>query len=205
LGNTPPSLPSYSLQLRAQGTRTFYEVMFRIDGRQVKRRVGPAWVTPAGKPRRGRPRDGCLDVATAHDRAREIVADRAAKAADPQAAGPTFREVARDYLRWLKRFRGAKPSTLADHGYALAEPNGTTSGQVMLALGDRACGRGHAPRRRELARCPRRVRCVASDDQQAARPPARGHRPDAGTDARAAPVEGGAGDTDLLIRPVNRL
>ncbi len=132
-----PSLPTYSLQLRAQGTRAFYEVMFRTGGRQVKRRVGPAWVTPAGKPRRGRPRDGCLDVATAHDRAREIVAERAGKAADPQAAGPTFREVARDYLRWLKRVRGAKPSTLADHGYALAEPNGTTSGQVILALGDR--------------------------------------------------------------------
>src|SRR5271169_817900 len=76
-----PSLPTYSLQLRPQGTRAFYEVMFRIDGRQVKRRVGPAWVTPAGKPRRGRPRDGCLDVAGAHDRAREIVAEQAVRAA----------------------------------------------------------------------------------------------------------------------------
>jgi integrase len=131
------SLPTYSLQLRAQGTRAFYEVMFRIDGRQVKRRVGPAWVTPAGKPRRGRPRDGCLGVAGAHDRAREIVAEQAVKAADPQATGPTFREVALDYMRWLERVKGAKPSTLADHGYALAEPNGTTNGQVMLALGDR--------------------------------------------------------------------
>jgi hypothetical protein len=133
----PPSLPTYSLQLRAQGTRAFYEVMFRTGGRQVKRRVGPAWVTPAGKPRRGRPRDGCLDVAGAHDRAREIVAEQAVKAADPQATGPTFREVALDYMRWLERVKGAKPSTLADHGYALAESNGTTSGQVMLALGGR--------------------------------------------------------------------
>ena len=133
----PPNPPTYSLQLRAQGTRAFYEVMFRIDGRQVKRRVGPAWVTPAGKPRRGRPRDGCLDVAGAHDRAREIVSEQAVKAADPQASGPTFREVALDYMRWLERVKGAKPSTLADHGYALAESNGTTSGQVMLALGGR--------------------------------------------------------------------
>lgn len=130
------NLPTYSLQLRAQGTRAFYEVMFRIDGRQVKRRVGPAWVTPAGKPRRGRPRDGCLDVAGAHDRAREIVAEHAVKAADPQA-GPTFRDVAGDYLRWLERVKGAKPSTLADHGYALAEANATTNGHVMRALGDR--------------------------------------------------------------------
>jgi integrase len=132
-----PNLPTYSLQLRAQGARAFYEVMFRTGGRQVKRRVGPAWVTPAGKPRRGRPRDGCLDVAGAHDRAREIVAEQAAKAADPQAAGPTFREVALDYMRWLERVKGAKPSTLADHGYALAEPNGTTNGHVMRTLGDR--------------------------------------------------------------------
>ena len=133
----PPSLPTYSLQLRAQGTRAFYEVMFRIDGRQVKRRVGPAWVTPDGKPRRGAPQDGFLDVAGAHDRAREIVAEQAVRAAGPQAAGPTFREVARDYMSWLERVKGAKPSTLADHGYALAESNGTTSGQVMLALGGR--------------------------------------------------------------------
>jgi integrase len=132
-----PSLPTYSLQLRAQGARAFYEVMFRTGGRQVKRRVGPAWVTSAGKPRRGRPRDGCLDVAGAHDRARQIVAEQAVKAAEPQASGPTFREVALDYMRWLERVKGAKPSTLADHGYALAEPNGTTNGQVMLALGDR--------------------------------------------------------------------
>src|SRR5271155_6188786 len=95
-----PSLPTYSLQLRAQGTRAFYEAMFPIDGRQLKRRVGPAWVTPAGKPRRGRPRDGFLDVAGAHDRAREIVAEQAVKAADPQAAGPTFPEGGLPYLRW---------------------------------------------------------------------------------------------------------
>jgi integrase len=132
-----PNLPTYSLQLREQGARAFYEVMFRTGGRQVKRRVGPAWVTPAGKPRRGRPRDGCLDVAGAHDRAREIVAEHAAKAADPQEAGPTFREVALDYMRWLEQVKGAKPSTLADHGYALAEPSGTTNGHVMRTLGDR--------------------------------------------------------------------
>ena len=132
-----PSPPAYSLQLRAQGTRAFYEVMFRVDGRQVKRRVGPAWVTSGGKPRRGRPRDGCLDVAGAHDRAREIVGEHAVEAADAQASGPTFRDVARDYLQWLERIKGAKPSTLADHGYALAEPNGTTNGHVMRTLGDR--------------------------------------------------------------------
>ena len=132
-----PSPPTYSLQLRAQGARAFYEVMFRIDGRQVKRRLGPAWVTPAGRPRRGAPRDGCLDVAAAHDRAREIVAEQVVEEAGPQEGAPTFREVALDYLRWLEQVKGAKPSTLADHGYALAEPNDTTNGHVMRTLGDR--------------------------------------------------------------------
>ena len=134
----PPRLPTYSLQLRAQGTRAFYEAMFRIDGPAVEDAGSePAWVTPDGRPRRGRPQDGFLDVAGAHDRAREIVAEQVDKASGPQASGPTFREVARDYMRWLERVKGAKPSTLADHGYALAESNGTTSGQVMLALGGR--------------------------------------------------------------------
>jgi integrase len=129
---TMPSLPTYSLQLR--GGR-FYDVYFRLNGRQVKRRVGPAWVK-AGKPRRGRPQDGYLDVAAAHDRARRIVAEHVASA-QPQQAGPTFREIAHEYLRWLEQVKGAKPSTLADHGYALAEPNGTTNGHVMRSLGDR--------------------------------------------------------------------
>ncbi|TMK98217.1 MAG: site-specific integrase [Actinobacteria bacterium] len=130
---TAMKLPTYSLQLR--GAR-FYDVYFRVNGRQVKRRVGRAWVKD-GKPRRGRPQEGFLDVAAAHDRAREIVAEHVATVAEPRSVGPTFRNVAREYMTWLAKVRGAKPSTLADHGYALAEPNGTTNGSVMRALGDR--------------------------------------------------------------------
>lgn len=75
----PRSLPSYSLQVRAQGDRAFYDVYFRWPaGRLVKRRVGPAWVNSNGEPRRGQPRDGCFDVARGHDRAREIVAEHVA-------------------------------------------------------------------------------------------------------------------------------
>src|SRR5438128_108355 len=130
---TAMKLPTYSLQLR--GAR-FYDVYFRVNGRQVKRRVGRAWVKD-GKPRRGRPQEGFLDVAAAHDRAREIVAEHVATVAEPRSVGPTFRNVAREYMTWLAKVRGAKPSTLAGHGYALAEPNGTTNGSVMRALGDR--------------------------------------------------------------------
>jgi integrase len=69
---------------------------------------------------------------------REAAADRAAN------APPTFRTVAWAYLDWLERVRGAKPATLRDHRYLLAEP-GTAhrrgarvhAGLIMRALGDR--------------------------------------------------------------------
>jgi fermentation-respiration switch protein FrsA (DUF1100 family) len=70
--------------------------------------------------------------------------DRESAEHERRARGVTFREVARAYLRWLADVAGAKPSTLRDHGYVLAEPGvahkrggGTTAGHVMAALGDR--------------------------------------------------------------------
>jgi hypothetical protein len=58
--------------------------------------------------------------------------------------GVTFRELARDYLRWLEEVKGARPSTLRDHGSVLAEPGqayrrgkGSARGLIMAALGDR--------------------------------------------------------------------
>jgi integrase len=140
----PPSPPSYSLQVREQGERAFYDVYFRWPaGRLVKRRVGRAWVNSQGEPRRGQPHDGYFDVARAHDRAREIVAEHVAST-EPQNAGPTFRDVAHEYLRWLEDVRGAKPSTLRDHRSTLSEPDvavrggrAKTNGHVMRALGDR--------------------------------------------------------------------
>ncbi len=132
---TPPSLPTYSLQVRELSGGPAYDIYFRWPaGRLVKRRIGPAWVTGDGKPRRGRPPEGVFDVAAAHDRAREIIAGHVAATAEP---GSTFREIARGYMDWLERVKGAKPSTLADHGYALAEPKGAVNGHVMRALGDR--------------------------------------------------------------------
>jgi integrase len=109
-----------------------WDVSFRLDGRQLKRRIGPAWV------RRRRPApEGAFTEGAAHDRAREIVAELVAAARTPLLSGPTFREVAGDYLHWLERVRGAKPSTLADHRTQLAEPGERTTGRIMAALGDR--------------------------------------------------------------------
>jgi integrase len=100
-------------------------------------------VTNECKPRRGRPQGGALDVAAAHDRAREIVAEYIAASQAP-TAGLTFREIAHAWLKWLEDVKGAKPSTMRDHRATLSEPgvpvrrgSRATNGRVMRALGDR--------------------------------------------------------------------
>jgi hypothetical protein len=121
----------------------------------MKRRLGPAWLardeTGALRRRRGRPKPGYLDehaAIVAKDRlVREVereLAERAAAAERAANAPPTFRAVAHAYLDWLERVRGAKPATLRDHGYLLAEPGaahrrgpGAHGGLIMAALGDR--------------------------------------------------------------------
>ncbi len=58
--------------------------------------------------------------------------------------GVTFRELAAEYLEWLEHVQYAKPSTLRDHRFLLAEPGqayrhgiGSSQGLIMAALGDR--------------------------------------------------------------------
>ena len=137
-----------------------YEAGWRHRGadgslKTMKRRLGPAWLERddgAGyRRRRGRPRAGYLDehaAIVAKDRlVREVeaeLAERAAAAARAAETPPTFRDVAHAYLDWVERVRGAKPSTLRDHRYLLAEPGarhrrgaGAHSGWIMRALGDR--------------------------------------------------------------------
>ncbi|MGH3026285.1 MAG: tyrosine-type recombinase/integrase, partial [Gaiellaceae bacterium] len=67
--------------------------------------------------------------------------DRARAAAETPL---TFRQAARAYLEWLERVKGAKPATLRDHNYLLAEPgtpyrrgSGSHAGTITAALGDR--------------------------------------------------------------------
>jgi integrase len=150
------SNPTASIIVREQRGRPFYEAKFRHDGRQVKRRIGPAWLErdPNGdgwRRHRGRVAEGAYDERTAHVAAAQLVSEYVTEAADLERAeherrtqGATFREVARAYLRWLEGVRGAKPSTLAGHRSVLAEPgipyrrgSGVTLGHIMAALGDR--------------------------------------------------------------------
>jgi len=121
----------------------------------MKRRLGPAWLEPDGagalRRRRGRPQPGYFDehtaIAAKDGLVRQVereLAERAAAAERAANAPPTFRTVAHAYLDWLERVRGAKPSTLRDHRYLLAEPGAvhrrtskTHRGLIIGALGDR--------------------------------------------------------------------
>jgi len=132
----------------------FYEAKWRREGRQVKRRVGPAWLdaAPAGgwQPRAGRVPSGSFDEKRAIVRMAELVAahDAAESAIDERERerklrGATLRELAAEWLDYLKREKGAKPSTLLDYGYMLKDP-GTrhrrgrrqSAGRIMQAFGD---------------------------------------------------------------------
>lgn len=146
---------SPSLVVREHGERPFYEVKFRHDGRQVKLRVGPAWLVRdnsgqwASRP--GRVPVGSFDERRAHVRAAELAAGYIERVANTKRlelerrrAGVTFREVAQAYLEWLEAVKGAKPATLRQHRSDLGEPGvpyrrgvGRTSGRVMKAIGDR--------------------------------------------------------------------
>ncbi len=144
----------------ARNGEVVYEAGWRHrlpDGRlrTMKRRLGPAWLESDGdgglRRRRGRPKPGYFDEHTAivaKDRlVREVereLAERAAAAERAANAPPTFRTVAHAYLDWLERVRAAKPSTLRDHRYLLAEPGAvhrraskTHRGLIIGALGDR--------------------------------------------------------------------
>ena len=148
--------PTGALVVVKRGDGPVYEAKWRRAGRQVKRRVGPAWLerAPDGKdwrPRRGRVPEGYLDEKRATVRMAEIIAEyeqqeRAIEAGDRERRehGVSFRELAAEWLEYLERERGAKPSTLRDYRYMLAEPGaphrrgkGHSPGVVMATFGDR--------------------------------------------------------------------
>jgi len=117
---TTRALPRYSVHEH----RGSWHVLFRLNGRQLKRRIGATHV-------RGRPKVGTLNRSAAEARGREIVAELATAAEAPAADGPTFRQLAREYLLWHERVKRPKPSTARDYGWSLSD-----RGRVMETLGD---------------------------------------------------------------------
>jgi integrase len=141
--------------IREERGEAFYEAKFRHGGRQVKRRIGAAWLdrdkaTGEWRPRGGRVPARSFDERRAHVAAAQLVASYVSDSEERERVererltrGVTFREVAHAYLRWLADVKGAKPSTLADYSYLLAEPGvaytrrkGESAGHIMASLGD---------------------------------------------------------------------
>lgn len=147
--------PAVVIVAAKQGDGAYFEAKWRDrDGRQVKRRLGQAWVERDanggwGK-RRGRTPAGWLDQRTVHIAAAEMVerveherADAAEAAAKAEAV--TFRRVAHEWLVWRRDVKGGAPSTLRDNESLLREPGApfkrgsdVSKGRIMKRFGDAA-------------------------------------------------------------------
>ena len=109
-----------------------YEAKWRDSARrQVKRRVGPAWVEHAAdgsgwRKRRGRVRGGWFDERAAFAEMERLIAEHESGIAKPAVARvATFADAAAAWLEHAERVKRVKPSTLADYRYLLAPPGAT--------------------------------------------------------------------------------
>src|SRR4051812_14170186 len=116
-----PARPSSGAVFAVQRERgpMYYGKWRDSTGRQVKRRLGPAWVVADGagwKRRRGRVPDGVLDEhAAIVALAAAIAAHEAQVDVEPVDRTATFAGAAARWLSHLEHIEGAKPSTLADY------------------------------------------------------------------------------------------
>src|SRR3954469_10914569 len=138
-----------ALVVREQNDRVFYEAKWRDSrGRQVKRRVGPAWLEGE---RRGpwwrrsrRVPDGCFDhKAAIVEMSRLIDVREEELAAGPPPGAITFNQVAADWLHPVEHVDGIKPSTLSSYRYILRPPSASprkrgrrkANGRVLAEFG----------------------------------------------------------------------
>jgi integrase len=123
----PAKNRSGALVVREHNGRPFYEAAWR-DGtrRQVKRRLGRAWLEPDGhggwRKRRGRVQDGYLDERAAYVKMAAVIDEHEAALPRPQVE-PTFDDAAAGWLHHLEHVEGVKPSTLRDYRYMLTAPD----------------------------------------------------------------------------------
>jgi hypothetical protein len=84
------------------------------DGRQVQKKLGPAWTG------RGRPSGGYFTKRLAEDWLRGVL-DEARRGTLPGLVrtGATFADAAAEYLRYIEQDRGRKPSTLRGYRSAI--------------------------------------------------------------------------------------
>jgi integrase len=111
---------------RRDGTRrsTWYAKYRLPDGRQVQKRIGPAWTG------RGRPPAGHFTKRTAEDWLRQVL-DEARRGTLPGLVrtGATFADAAAEFLRYVEHDRAIKPSTLGDYRSII-------SAHLLPAFGD---------------------------------------------------------------------
>jgi integrase len=108
---TAPSAPSGHVFRRRGSRGDVWYAKYRLpDGRQVKRKIGPAWTD------RGRPAAGYFTKRTAEGWLADLL-DEARRGTLPGMVrtGATFADAASEYMRWLEQDRQRKPSTLRDY------------------------------------------------------------------------------------------
>jgi integrase len=93
------------------------------DGRQVQKRLGPAWTG------RGRPAAGYFTKRTAQGWLDDVLAQaRRGELPGMVATGATVADAAAEWLRWAEHDRACKPSTLVDYRHS--------AGRINRDLGD---------------------------------------------------------------------
>ena len=110
-----PLVPTGHVFRVARTRGTSWYAKYRLpDGRQVQKKLGPAWTE------RGRPPAGYYTKRTAEAWLREVL-DEARRGTLPGMVrtGVTFADAAAEWLRFIEEDRERKPSTLGDYRSAL--------------------------------------------------------------------------------------
>src|SRR5919199_1583592 len=111
-GTGDAARPPTGYVFRVDGKRRpVWYAKYRLpDGRQVQRKLGPAWTE------RGRPPAGYLTKRTAEAWLRDTL-DEARRGTLPGMVktGATFADAAAEWLRYVEQERACKPSTLQDY------------------------------------------------------------------------------------------
>ena len=135
----------------------FYAKWRDSTGRQVKRRLGPAWVERAGsgwQPRRGRVRGVWLDERSAFVAMAEAISAHERELASAPAGEATFADAVARWMHHLEFVKGVKPSTLADYRYPLFEITPAEVGRYLATLdADPAVGARTVNKHRQVLCC----------------------------------------------------
>jgi hypothetical protein len=104
-------VPTGSVYRREGARRPVWYARYRLpDGREVRRRVGPAWTG------RGRPAAGFFTHQSAEAWLADILGEaRRGTLPGMVRTGATFADAAAEYLRYVEHDRGRKRSTLFDY------------------------------------------------------------------------------------------